>query len=59
MKPAIYRLLLDELSVIYEDAEAELWLQTPHSLLDGRRPVDCPVGDVLRVIDQLKTGAFV
>jgi len=49
--------LLDELSVIYEDAEAELWLYAPHPLLGGRRPVDCAVGDVLRVIDQLKSGA--
>lgn len=55
--------LVTELAKFYPPDEAHLWLLSPHSLLDGDRPADRIQGDnlddVLAVIEQLKTGAFV
>jgi len=52
-----------QLSEFYDSEDAKLWLQTPHKLLDGKRPADLSAaGDVdvvLAVIDQLRTGAYV
>ena len=62
------RLLLLEwlvrgLSAFYPPKEARLWLLSPHPLLDGDLPADRiqqgKLDDVLAVIEQLKTGAFV
>jgi len=55
--------LLSELSELYDPGEAHLWLFSPHKLLGGKRPFDVikerRVEEVLRVIAQLKDGAFV
>ena len=53
----------DELAEFYTPDEAELWLDSPHKLLGGDKPRDRILagreGDVLALIDQLRSGAFV
>lgn len=55
--------LADQLAEFYAPEEARLWLFAPHRLLAGDRPADRiqagQVQDVLALIEQLKTGAFV
>lgn len=55
--------LVTELAEFYPPEEARLWLLSPHPLLGGDRPADRiqqgKLDDVLAVIEQLKTGAFV
>ena len=55
--------LVTELHDFYPPDEARLWLLSPHPLLGGARPADRiqqgRLDDVLAVIEQLKTGAFV
>lgn len=55
--------LVGELAEFYAPDEARLWLFAPHRLLDGDRPADRiqqgKVDDVLRLIAQLRDGAFV
>lgn len=55
--------LVSELSEIYDPQEAHIWLFSPNKLFFGKRPVDLikekRSDDVLRVIAQLKDGAFV
>jgi transcriptional regulator with XRE-family HTH domain len=55
--------LADQLGEFYPPDEARLWLFSPHRLLAGDRPADRIQGgkiqDVLALIEQMKTGAFV
>ena len=55
--------LIRELSEFYPPDEARLWLLSPHPLLVGDRPADRiqqgKLDDVLAIIEQLKTGAYV
>lgn len=55
--------LADQLAEFYPPDEARLWLFSPHRLLGGDRPADrIQTGrseDVLALIEQLKSGAFV
>jgi uncharacterized protein (DUF2384 family) len=51
-------MVIRELHDFYSAFESLEFLQSPHKLLDGRKPIDCPLADVLRLIDQLKSGAF-
>jgi transcriptional regulator with XRE-family HTH domain len=55
--------LVRELSELYPPKEAHLWLYSPHKRLAGQRPADLiqsgQTEDVLRVIAQLRDGAFV
>jgi transcriptional regulator with XRE-family HTH domain len=55
--------LVKELSELYPPKEAHLWLYSPHKRLAGQRPADLiqagKTEDVLRIIAQLKDGAFV
>ena len=55
--------LIGELSDFYHPEEARLWLFAPHKLLNGESPANkIKIGltnDVLTIIDQLKTGAYV
>src|SRR5437660_5250138 len=55
--------LVKELSELYPPEEAHLWLYSPHKRLAGQRPADLiqagKTEDMLRVIAQLKDGAFV
>jgi|SRR5215211_335420 len=56
--------LISELSELYTSpGEAHLWLYGRNKLLEGRRPFDVikegNLDDVLRLIAQLKDGAFV
>jgi transcriptional regulator with XRE-family HTH domain len=55
--------LISELSELYNPSDAHIWLFSPNKLLQGRRPVDLikerKSDEVLRVIAQLKDGAFV
>jgi uncharacterized protein (DUF2384 family) len=54
--------VISELSELYDPREANIWLFSPNKLLLGKRPVDLikerKTEDVLRVIAQLKDGAF-
>jgi transcriptional regulator with XRE-family HTH domain len=55
--------LVTELAEFYAPDEAKLWLFSPHRLLGGTTPAarihEGKLEDVLRVIEQLKTGAYV
>jgi transcriptional regulator with XRE-family HTH domain len=55
--------LADQLSQLYAPDEARLWLFSPNASLGGRRPADLIAegrsDDVLRLIDQLQSGAYV
>jgi uncharacterized protein (DUF2384 family) len=55
--------LVRELSELYPPKEAHLWLFSPHRRLAGQRPADLiqlgKAEDVLRIIAQLRDGAFV
>ncbi len=55
--------LARELSDLYTVEEARLWLFRPNILLDKRTPAsvirDGKIDEVLRVVDQLQSGAFV
>jgi transcriptional regulator with XRE-family HTH domain len=55
--------LISELSELYDPPEAHIWLFSRNKLLFGMRPVDLikerKTDEVLRVIAQLKDGAFV
>jgi transcriptional regulator with XRE-family HTH domain len=55
--------LVKELSELYPPSEAHLWLYSPHKRLGGQRPADLIQAgkpeEVLRIITQLKDGAFV
>lgn len=55
--------LASELAEFYSPEDARVWLFSKHRLLDGRAPVDLiqegRIDDVLAVIEQLKTGAYV
>ena len=55
--------LARELSDLYTVEEARLWLFRPNGLLDKRTPADLirsgKIDEVLRVVDQLQSGAFV
>ena len=55
--------LVEELADLYPPDEARLWLFSPHRLLGGKRPADLiqedSTDEVLTVIEQLKTGAYV
>jgi uncharacterized protein (DUF2384 family) len=43
--------------------EIDIWLRTPHPLLDGRRPCDMinhgDASEVYALVDQLDSGAFI
>ncbi|MCH8075270.1 MAG: helix-turn-helix domain-containing protein [SAR324 cluster bacterium] len=55
--------LIGELADFYPPEEARLWLFAPHKLLNGKSPANTikigMTNDVLAIIDQLKTGAYV
>jgi transcriptional regulator with XRE-family HTH domain len=55
--------LVKELSELYPPRDAHLWLYSPHKRLAGQRPADLiqsgRTEDVLKIIAQLKDGAFV
>jgi len=54
--------LAEQLAQFYAPDEAKLWLFSPHRLLGGQRPADRiaegRIDDVLRLIDQLQSGAY-
>ena len=47
-----------ELRELYSEAEARMWLETPHPQLDDRCPRECSFAEVMAVVDRLKSGAF-
>jgi len=55
--------LVSELAELYPPQEARLWLFSPHKQLKGESPADAITSgrmeDVLRIIAQLKDGAFI
>lgn len=55
--------IADELAQFYEPDQARLWIFSPHRQLGGRRPADLiaedRTDDVLRLIDQLKSAAYI
>ena len=54
--------LAGQLARVYPPADARVWLFSPHSDLDGERPVDLIVEDrmdeVLAIIDRLRSAAY-
>jgi transcriptional regulator with XRE-family HTH domain len=54
--------LVEQLSQVYRPDEAKLWLFSRHQMLAGERPVDRiaddKIEDVLQLIDQLQSGAY-
>jgi len=59
MSPSEDALAYAELREIMSADKANAWLKAPHPRLGLRRPVDCDFTQVMRVIDQLKSGAFI
>lgn len=55
--------LIEQLTQFYDPSEAKLWLFSPNANLAGSRPADLiaegRTEEVLRVIDQLQSGAYV
>jgi hypothetical protein len=51
-------LILKRLAAFYSLEEAQRWLNAPHPQLNGRRAVDCPLAEVLAIIDRLESDAF-
>lgn len=55
--------VMDQLSELYDPAEARLWLFSPHKLLEGQTPAQClqegEFDDVMAIIDHLKDGAYI
>src|SRR5690349_12576746 len=55
--------LVSELAELYPPQEARLWLFSPHKQLAGETPAEAIANgrmeDVLRIIAQLKDGAFI
>ena len=55
--------LVSELAELYPPQEARLWLFSPHKQLNGETPANAisngRMEDVLRIIAQLKDGAFI
>ncbi|WP_188911913.1 Rv2175c family DNA-binding protein [Salinarimonas ramus] len=54
--------VVEQLSGIYEPAEARLWLFSPQKLLDGATPVDAirqgRIDDVRRLVDESRDGVY-
>ncbi len=55
--------LTSELAEFYDREESRLWIYSPHRLLEGETPAariqNGRIDDVLALIEQLKTGAYV
>jgi hypothetical protein len=51
--------LRQRLLPMYSVAEANIWFYSEHKLLGNRRPIQCSRGEVMRLIEQLETGAYV
>lgn len=52
--------IFDDLVHFYDEpVDALRWLMSEQKLLGGRKAIDCPYEEVARLIDQLKSGAFV
>lgn len=39
--------------------DAAKWMNSPHKLLQDRKPIDCTFIEVRAIIDQLDSGAFI
>lgn len=54
--------VVEQLSGIYEPAEARLWLFSPQKLLDGATPMDAihkgRIDDVRRLVDELRDHVY-
>jgi hypothetical protein len=48
----------NELRQIYDEDTARMWINTPHPLL-GMPPCECGFDDIMRILDQMASGAFV
>lgn len=46
-----------ELAEIYTPDGIEIWLFAHHKLLGGRKAINCTAEEVLRVVEQLTSGA--
>lgn len=53
------REILDALKDFYTEEEAELWLISEQKLLGGLRPIDCKASESWRLVDQLRSGAYI
>ena len=55
--------IAERLSAVYEPEDVRMWLHSRHALLGGDKPVDRiregRVKDVLELVEQLRTGAYI
>jgi hypothetical protein len=58
MNEAERALVYCELREMFSALDTRAWLAVSNAALDGRRPNDCSFVEVMRVVDQLKSGAF-
>lgn len=49
----------DRLLTFYTLEETRTWWRSPAGLLNGRRPINCPPADVLKLILLLESGAYI
>lgn len=48
------------LEELYSDeADRQTWWNSPQKLLGMRAPINCPIHEVERLIDQLESGAYI
>ena len=59
MTPAEAALARNSLGELYDQKRAQAWLEKPHFLLGGHRPLDASFLEVLALIEQIKTGALI
>jgi uncharacterized protein (DUF2384 family) len=60
MKNEEIRAVYSALRIFYPDFEqAAKWMTSPHKLLGNRRPVDCRYDEVMMLMEQFESGAFI
>lgn len=51
--------IVEALQEFYSVEEAVEWIFAEQKLLDGRRAIDCSATEVWRLIEQLRSGAYI
>jgi len=59
MRASEEAILWCELRELFDHDQARLWMQALQPRLGYRSPRDCAFDEVMRIIDQLKSGAFI
>jgi uncharacterized protein (DUF2384 family) len=53
MTGAEIAICIRELLDHYDPVQAQQWMLLPHPHLEGRRPIDCPIAEVIAVLARL------